>query len=158
MYIVANCAWQNRWWISKRSTSCFFLVLGSSNTLAQNKQTVTISRTCMNIKVIYPKYSKHWPYLLAATIDCGSSKILNCGLNHGLLLLLFKVFLWKHILDWNEISGLKSRMLYCLYCLYWFQVLLDVQVNLPETNPFLSAQMSVPSIFFWVFLVCTWDV
>ena len=71
----------------------------------------------MTDKVIYPKYSKHWPYLLAATIDCGSSKILNCGLNHGLLLLLFKVFLWKHILDWNEISGLKSRMLYC-YIVY----------------------------------------
>ena len=28
-------------------------------------------------KVIYHKYSKHWPYLLASPKDCGSSKILN---------------------------------------------------------------------------------
>ena len=28
-------------------------------------------------KLIYPKYSKHWPYLLAYTMDCECSKILN---------------------------------------------------------------------------------
>ena len=32
-------------------------------------------------KVIYPKYSKHWPYLLAYTLHCDCSKILNNGLN-----------------------------------------------------------------------------
>ena len=36
-------------------------------------------------KVIYPKYSKHWPYTVAHTIDCVCSKILNHGLNLGLL-------------------------------------------------------------------------
>ena len=35
-------------------------------------------------KVIYPKYSKHWPYTVASTIDCVCSKMLSHGLNHGL--------------------------------------------------------------------------
>ena len=30
-------------------------------------------------KVIYPKYSKHWPYNVASIIDCGCSKMLNHG-------------------------------------------------------------------------------
>ena len=44
-----------------------------------------------NSKVIYPKYSKHWPYTVAYTIDCVCSKVLNHGLNHGLFLSLFKL-------------------------------------------------------------------
>ena len=53
----ANYAWQNQWWIGKRWTSyqslhrCL-LLRSSSNTLVQNKQTVTISRTCMNISLL----------------------------------------------------------------------------------------------------------
>ena len=43
------------------------------------------------IKVIYPKYSKHWPYTVASTIDCGCSKMLDHGLNHGFFLSLFKL-------------------------------------------------------------------
>ena len=35
------------------------------------------------IKVIYPKYSKHWPYIVAHTIDCVYSKMLNHGVNPG---------------------------------------------------------------------------
>ena len=42
-------------------------------------------------KVIYPKYSKHWLYNVAHTIDCLCSKMLNHGLNHGLFLSLFKL-------------------------------------------------------------------
>ena len=38
-------------------------------------------------KFIYPKYSKHWPYTLAHTIDCVCSKMLD----HGLFLSLFKL-------------------------------------------------------------------
>ena len=30
-----------------------------------------------NCKVIYPKYSKHWPYTVAYTIDYVCSKMLN---------------------------------------------------------------------------------
>ena len=37
-------------------------------------------------KVIYPKYSKHWPYTVALC-----SKMLNHGFNHGLFLSLFKL-------------------------------------------------------------------
>jgi hypothetical protein len=51
-------------------------------------------------KVIYPKYSKHWPYTVAHTINWVCSKMLNHGLNHGLLLSLFKFFGWKYILNW----------------------------------------------------------
>ena len=56
-------------------------------------------------KVIYPKYSEQWPYLLAYTMDCVCSKMLN----HG----SFKFFELKCILNLIENSGLKSRMLYC---------------------------------------------
>jgi hypothetical protein len=47
--------------------------------------------------LIYPKYSKHWLSTLAHTIDCVCSKILNHGLNHGLLFSLFMFFGWKNI-------------------------------------------------------------
>jgi hypothetical protein len=33
-------------------------------------------------KVIYPKYSKHRPYILACIMDCDCRKMLNHGLNH----------------------------------------------------------------------------
>ena len=42
-------------------------------------------------KVIYTKYSKHWPYTVAHTFECVCSKRLNNGLNHGFFLLLFKL-------------------------------------------------------------------
>ena len=42
-------------------------------------------------KIIYPKYSKQWPYTVAYTIDCVRSKMLNHGLNLGLFLSLFKL-------------------------------------------------------------------
>ena len=42
-------------------------------------------------KVIYPKYSKHWPYTVANIIDCDCIEMLNHGLNHGLFLSLFKL-------------------------------------------------------------------
>ena len=42
-------------------------------------------------KVIYTKYSKHWLYTVANTIDCVCSKMLNHGLNHGLFISLFKL-------------------------------------------------------------------
>ena len=40
-----------------------------------------------NAKVIYRKYSKHWLYSVAHTIDCVCSRMLN----HGLFLSLFKL-------------------------------------------------------------------
>ena len=43
-------------------------------------------------KVIYTKYSKHWAYTLAHTIDCiYVQKMLNHGLYHGFFLSLFKL-------------------------------------------------------------------
>ena len=36
------------------------------------------------LKVIHPKYSKHWSYTVAHTIDYVCNKMLNHGLNHGL--------------------------------------------------------------------------
>ena len=62
-------------------------------------------------KVIYPKYSKYWPYLLIATWDCICGKILN----HRLFLSLFKFFGWKYILNWDKNLGLKSRFIYVLF-------------------------------------------
>ena len=50
-------------------------------------------------KVIYPKYSKHWLSTVAHTINCVCSRILNHGLNHGLLFSLFKFFEWKNYIN-----------------------------------------------------------
>ena len=41
-------------------------------------------------KVIYTKYSKHWPYTVAHNWMC-VHKMLNHGLNHGFFLSLFKL-------------------------------------------------------------------
>ena len=50
-------------------------------------QYTNVSKIGLELKVIYPKYSKHWPYTVASTIDCGCSKMLF----HGLFLSLFKL-------------------------------------------------------------------
>ena len=60
---------------------------------------IVVSRICIRVNVIYPKYSKHLPYTVAHTIDCVRSKMLNHGLNHGLFLSCFKFFGWKYILN-----------------------------------------------------------
>jgi putative flippase GtrA len=100
-------------------------------------------------KVIHPKYSKHWPYTLANTIDCVCSKMLNYGLNHGLFLSLFKFFAWKYILNWIN-SGYKKVVCYIVSDLW---ILLEIQAILPETSLFLSAQLAVLSSFFQMFIV-----
>ena len=47
----------------------------------------------VSVEVIYPKYSKHWPFTVAHTIDCVCSKMLNHGINHGIFFSLFKLIL-----------------------------------------------------------------
>ena len=63
---------------------------------------------------------------------------------------LLKFFWVKKHFKLIENSGLKSRFLFCLICI---SVLLDVHANLPETSPFLSAQMALVSTFFQMFIV-----
>jgi hypothetical protein len=63
------------------------------------------------IKVIYPKYSKHWPYTVAHTIDCVWIKMLDHGLNYGLFLSLFK-FLHENMYK-NKFKIKRNRLLYC---------------------------------------------
>ena len=61
-------------------------------------------------KVIYPKNSKHWPSTVAHSIDFVCSKVLNHGLNHGLLFSLFKFWGWKNILNNGKLK-IKTRFL-----------------------------------------------
>ena len=77
-------------------------------------------------KFIYPKYSKHYPYTVAHTIDCGCSKVLNHGLNHRLFLSLFFFF-------------------FCMKIHY--------KLNKFKISPFLSNQMPVLSSFFQMYIV-----
>ena len=62
---------------------------------------------------------------------CGSSKILNHGLNHESFLSRFKFLGWKYMPNLVENSGLKSWLLYSLR----FYALLGAQANLLETSP-----------------------
>ena len=52
-------------------------------------------------------------------------------------------------MNWIDNSGLTSRFL--SFSIFW--VLLDVQANLQETSPFLSAQMALLSGFLQVSIV-----
>ena len=100
-----------------------------------------------NLLKIYPKLyipsTLNTDYLLWAVahmIDCVCSKILDHGLNDGLLFSFLMFFVWKKtILNLLENSGLKCRFLFFII----ISVLLDVQANLPETIPFLSTQMFI---------------
>ena len=58
--------------------------------------------TCMDVKIIYPKYYKHQLYFLEATMNYDSSKRINHGLNHGLFLSIFKFLGCKNILSSNK--------------------------------------------------------
>ena len=95
-------------------------------------------------------YSKHWPYTVASTIDCVCSKMLNNGLNHGLFLSLFKFF-WMKIHSKLKKFRIKKKL--DCYIVSDLRFLLEIQAILPETSPFLSAQMAVLSSFFQMFIV-----
>ena len=72
--------------------------------------------TLGKVKVIYLKYSKHWPYAVAFTIDFGCSKMLNHGLNHGLFLSLFKL-IPCHI-HWIVYALATASLRSCEYSFY----------------------------------------
>ena len=80
-------------------------------------------------KVRYPKYSKHGLYTVAHTINWVCYKILNRGLNPGLLFSLFQVFWMKRHFEWTW----KFRIEIQIPVLFNILVLLDVQANLPKT-------------------------
>ena len=101
------------------------------------------------MKVIYPKYPKHWLFTVAHTIDCLCSKILNHGLNIGLLFSLFKFCGWKNIWKQLKNSGLRSRFLFCLT----FQFYLLYKLICRKPAHFLSAQMAFVRTFFQMFIV-----
>jgi hypothetical protein len=69
--------------------------------------------------------------------------MLNHGLNHGLFLSLVKFFLTKIHSKFNKFRVKKLDL----------RFLLEIQAILPETSPFLSAQMAVLSSFFQMFIV-----
>ena len=83
-------------------------------------------------KVRYPKYSKHGLYTVAHTINWVCYKILNRGLNPGLLFSLFQVFWMKRHFEWTW----KFRIEIQIPVLFNILVLLDVQANLPKTSPY----------------------
>jgi hypothetical protein len=70
----------------------------------------------LTVKVIYPKYSKHWPYTVASTIDYGCSKMLNHGLNHVFFFTFQayriecqKVSFFDHIPQWKMYVGKPKK-------------------------------------------------
>ncbi len=56
-------------------------------------------------KVIFPKYSKHWPYTVVHTIDCVCSKMLNHGWNN----VLFCFWLVK-LTPWHTVAFLPRDL------------------------------------------------
>ena len=79
-------------WCITICISCIDIsVIDLSGKKSTQKIIIYVSYFYTTNKVIHPKYSKHWPYTLAPKIDCGCSKMLNHGLNHGFFLSLFKL-------------------------------------------------------------------
>ena len=62
-------------------------------------------------KVIYPKYSKHWPYTVASTTDYGCSKMLNQGLNQSWVFsFTFQAYTLPHTLNCICVSLFKFQI------------------------------------------------
>jgi hypothetical protein len=55
------------------------------------------------------------------------------------------------------LNKFKIKKLDC-YIVSDLRFLLEIQAILPETSPFLSAQIALVSTFFQMFIVSTWDV
>ena len=99
----------------------------------------------MLIKVIYPKYFKHWLSIVAHTIDCMCSKILSHGLNHGLSFSLFKFFGWKNILNFqsNLEFFFRPRNLKIENDNPWFNPWFNI---LPHTQSIVCATIDSPCL------------
>ena len=101
------------------------------------EKTFRINREEERDKVIYPKYSKHWPYTVAHTIDCVCSKMLNHGLNHGLFLSIFKL--------------IPCPIYLSVYVIAYLNFVLDfkaVQLAMPKTARSAQARKSIS--FIWI--------
>ena len=61
------------------------------------------------IKVIHPKYSKHWPYTVVYTIDCVCSKVLIHGLPKTEVWWLFSKFFTSNFLFWEHLGFVCFR-------------------------------------------------
>ena len=92
-------------------------------------------------KVIYPKYSKHWPYTVAHTIDCVCSKMLSHGFNHGLFFFNFQAYTLPHTLNCICVSLFK-------FSYFNFKAVLA----LPKTAR--SAQTHKSVSFIWIVCIC----
>ena len=69
----------------------YFAYFRTNNEIVHKNKATLFWKFQLRLKVIYRKYTKHWSYLLAYTMDCDCSKILSHGLNHGLFLSLLQV-------------------------------------------------------------------
>ena len=120
---------QNRWITSMRTCQ-------PTATMAWNHfwSRILVCLFSTVVKVIYPKYSKHWPYTVAHTIDCVCSKMLNHGLNHGLFLLLFKL--------------IHCHIHWILYVLAYSYLNFKAVLALPKTAD--SAQTLKNISFIWI--------
>ena len=100
-------------------------------------------------KVIYPKYSKHWPYTVAQTINwlCMKCQIM---VKSWVIFFTFQV-IWMKI--HSKLNKFRIKKLDC-YIVSDLRFLLEIQAILPKTSPFLSAQMAVLSSFFHMYLGC----
>ena len=93
------------------------------------------------LKVIYPKYSKHWLSTVAHTVDC----VIESWFKSWVIIFTFQVF-WvkKHFkLTW------KFKIKILIPILFNISVLLDEEANLPETSPFFACPNGFGEHLFW---------
>ena len=97
-------------------------------------------------KVIHPKYSFHWPYTVAHTIDWVCTKMLNHGLN-PVLFLFWLMFLTKFLTDSCYKFYYDFFSINFLMNFFWRIFLIFRKICL--TYNLLTIRVEVPSILFW---------
>ena len=67
----------------------FFLLLQACKDVEEIFYALKSKKSKLCLWFLYTKFSKHWPYLLAATIDFGCTKMLNQDVNLRLFISLY---------------------------------------------------------------------
>ena len=83
--------WKQSWKKLQRMVENYAKIQLKKSPIQKSQWDIKVCQIGLRICPKYPKYSKHWPYTVADTIDCVCSKMLNHGLNHGYFLSLFKL-------------------------------------------------------------------
>ena len=105
-------------------------------------------------KIMYPKYSKHWPYPMASTMGRVCSKISNHNMLQFLGFLMSWVIFFQFQVCWVKmLSKLNWKFRFKIYNLLQFLGFLMYKLICKKPDNFYLPKMAVLSSFLQVFIV-----